>query len=907
MIEVNQQKGLVICMKSLFSKNDIAHTLEHFREPIQIDNKRMVSLMKNIDNERAHYTLDQYDGYVSMLKTVWMNKMPHSSNLQYSNSPSIFNTLLHFVDNGVLKIRNGSEIVCQWESLLRWHDLSSSVTEDLLICAFLASSDLAAASSGYVRKDYSWPAYIMCDDHILRAMMELPLADIHAHLKGSSLNFDINWICLMNNVRGRDEQFSKLQKYRQGDASDSNISLYRKVVLAAAIRLHLYQLDWGEEYMPASFFESIIRESSDQVLFAKVNNLQQYIEATKTNSKAYIDVNGSAHYLDYAIVEGECIPHNHQERCAYSLLSGERYLMYNILGRIYKGETDGGRIESLFYIYLLIKNEIRHEINQLNNAVGFGNFAIYEERKTLFIKGYKEYSDAALHLAIASFFTQGNANLRYHEARITPDDQGSEIIDSIKKYDLAINNPMFKTETEQWEYRYIFHFIKQPDIVTAENEGDERHKNLRNEVKTQAHAIVAYRNSQEKHNGLYLADRAVGIDAANSEIACRPEVFGQAFRFLRGHRIDHPDLHQPADLGITFHVGEDFMDVVDGLRAIEEALLFLQLRKGDRLGHALAFGIDVRKYYKNRNYTIPMSLQMQLDNSAWMYHHLKGCNRFHNVASKMKESFASTYDQISGNKTKPVPSIDLYYSSMLLRGDDPKAYRDIDSNMWQKEGIDPWSRKALNDNEHCNKARKHVTARNLYHDYHYDVAFKRNSNTYTEWVVSEEMIDAIEYLQSKILSDVESKGLAIECNPTSNYKIGDFERYEEHPIQIFNSIGADGSEQHAISVSINTDDKGVFSTSIEREYALIAHSMIRKFRADHAPMVYDWLDKVRRYSVEQIFDMSVKLSEPIANKSLEEIRSEILAENDKQVAALSFWERLKYAWKYIISKENGKK
>ena len=883
MYEVNQQKGLVICMKSLFSKNDIAHTLAHFREPIQIDDKRMVLLMKDIDNERVQYTLDQYCGYISMLKTVWMKEVTPSSNLQYSNKPSIFNLLLHFVDNGVLKTRNGSEIVCQWDSLLRWHDLSSSITEDLLTCAFLASADLATASSGYVRKDFSWPAYIRCDDHVLRAMMELPLADIHAHLKGSSLNFDINWICLMNNVRGREKQFNKLQQYRQRNVCDSNISLYRKVVIASAIRLLLYQLDSGEEYMPISFFESLIQETSDQVLIAKVNNLQQYIEATKTNSKAYIDANGIAHYLDYAIVEGKSIPHNHQERCAYSLLSGERCFIYHSLKRIYNGEKDGRIVESLFYIYQLIKNEIRHEINQLNSAVGFSNFAIYEERKTLFIKGYKEYCDAALHLAVASFFTQGNANLRYHEARITPDVNSSNIVECIKKYDTAINNPMFKTQKEFWEFRYIFHFIKKPDLVTTENEGDERHKDLRDEIKRQSQAIVAYRNSLEKQNDTYLADRAVGIDAANSEIACRPEVFGQAFRFLRGHQVDHPEFHQPTDLGITYHVGEDFMDVVDGLRAIEEALIFLQLRKGDRLGHALVLGVDVQKYYKSRNYTIPMSLQMQLDNSAWMYHHLKGCNDFQGVAADMKDHFVSVFDQISNCKVNNVPSIDLYYFSMLLRGDNPKAYREKGRIKSQGKDVEAWSRKSLNDNKLCIKARNHVTAINLYHDYHYDNDFKRNSSIYTEWVITEEMIGAIKYLQSTILSRVESIGLAIECNPTSNYKIGDFDRYEEHPIQIFNTINTDVMDRHAISVSINTDDKGVFSTSIEREYALVAHSLIRKYRESNASLVYNWLDKVRRYSVEQIFDKSIKLTEPLANKSLEEITHEIIAENDNKI------------------------
>lgn len=143
-----------------------------------------------------------------------------------------------------------------------------------------------------------------------------------------------------------------------------------------------------------------------------------------------------------------------------------------------------------------------------------------------------------------------------------------------------------------------------------------------------------------------------------------------------------------------------------------------------------------------------------------------------------------------------------------------------------------------------------------------------------------------------MLDKVEDMGLVIECNPTSNFKIGEIDRYDNHPIKKFNNIELNENKRRGISVSINTDDKGVFSTSIEREYALIAHSLIRYYQRNPNGTtqqdVYDWLDKVRQYSVEQIFDKSVKLSEPIANKSLEEIRREILTENDKQVAALSF-------------------
>lgn len=48
----------------------------------------------------------------------------------------------------------------------------------------------------------------------------------------------------------------------------------------------------------------------------------------------------------------------------------------------------------------------------------------------------------------------------------------------------------------------------------------------------------------------------------------------------------------------TYHVGEVFTDIVDGLRAVDEAVHFLNLDCGDRLGHATVLGMDVEKWYE---------------------------------------------------------------------------------------------------------------------------------------------------------------------------------------------------------------------------------------------------------------------------------------------------------------------
>ena len=75
-------------------------------------------------------------------------------------------------------------------------------------------------------------------------------------------------------------------------------------------------------------------------------------------------------------------------------------------------------------------------------------------------------------------------------------------------------------------------------------------------------------------------------------------------------------------LRVTYHVGEDFLDVADGLRAIDEAINFLDMDCGDRLGHALALGIDVEEWYKSKNNYILLPQQDYLDNLVWIYNRL---------------------------------------------------------------------------------------------------------------------------------------------------------------------------------------------------------------------------------------------------------------------------------------------
>ena len=62
-----------------------------------------------------------------------------------------------------------------------------------------------------------------------------------------------------------------------------------------------------------------------------------------------------------------------------------------------------------------------------------------------------------------------------------------------------------------------------------------------------------------------------------------------------------------------------------------------------------------------------------------------------------------------------------------------------------------------------------------------------------------------------------------------------------------------------LSVSINTDDQGVFSTSLENEYALMAIALEKEKDENgdlkyNSSMIYEWLERVRLMGIGQSFN-----------------------------------------------------
>lgn len=233
-------------------------------------------------------------------------------------------------------------------------------------------------------------------------------------------------------------------------------------------------------------------------------------------------------------------------------------------------------------------------------------------------------------------------------------------------------------------------------------------------------------------------NRVVGVDAANSEFFCRPEVFAQAF-----------DRLSSSNISFTFHVGEDFYDIADGLRAIDEAIHFLKLRRGDRLGHCLALGIHPDTYYAEHDYHLAIPLQILIDDLVW----LKTKSMEWNVAippcveKQMFDIFSSEFEN---------QSMSDYYAAMQLRQED--------SNRIIVDKSTPYK---------------------IYNEYHYNSSLRKKGEIVKDFKVSIEYISFIESIQHKMTEDIESRQLVIECCPSSNVKIGRLKRFDQHPIFTF--------------------------------------------------------------------------------------------------------------------------
>ncbi|MGB1017285.1 MAG: hypothetical protein ACPG4T_24320, partial [Nannocystaceae bacterium] len=279
-------------------------------------------------------------------------------------------------------------------------------------------------------------------------------------------------------------------------------------------------------------------------------------------------------------------------------------------------------------------------------------------------------------------------------------------------------------------------------------------------------------------------------------------------------------------LRLTLHVGEDFHHLASGLRAVHEPFAWQLIERGDRLGHALALGIDPEKWC-GENPTVCMSRWERMLDLAWM--------------------IAALTNRLLGIKiTEDTHSLVLMRMSTELArhlaetGLKP-ATNDAFIKLFTDVLASPRSLPRLIDQH------EHPVADNLMHPLYLRLRGLANTQAKLDDVVTiqtESEKPLLVALNTELAKLIGAWQITIEANPSSNLLIGGLDSPVEQPLFRLHPLDADGK---ALPITLNADDPLSFATSLADEYA---YTWAALTLAGGVPPGYarQWLDETARAS-----------------------------------------------------------
>jgi adenosine deaminase len=348
------------------------------------------------------------------------------------------------------------------------------------------------------------------------------------------------------------------------------------------------------------------------------------------------------------------------------------------------------------------------------------------------------------------------------------------------------------------------HFVKQTHKVEREDffSGEKlraicRDAKVRRESDQRARALVAL---IQRTPGLETLIR--GIDAASNERHAGPEVFAPVFRRMR-----HAGIRR-----FTYHAGEDFVHIVSGIRAIHEAVVFLDFNAGCRIGHGTASGLDPKAWWQAVSGYVVMPAEERLDDLVFAREMLLS-NRAHIDSLPLIEAEIQRLSMKIWSEPRITP--DLLAEAWKLRSLDPLAQNvsveDVDPNR-RFEARCFANARLFNANALNHFLRRHGV----------DAKGEELKAAREDVVVAQEndvlRPKVIRAIQNAVLRLLRERSIAIETLPSSNLRISIHKSYDDHHAQNWLGLGKKPVEG-PVSVVIGSDDPGIFATGLRLEYA----------------------------------------------------------------------------------------
>ena len=429
-------------------------------------------------------------------------------------------------------------------------------------------------------------------------------------------------------------------------------------------------------------------------------------------------------------------------------------------------------VAGLFHYYLLILGLTNRMLVQQPTLFGFEEFQKYT------LNGFRGWSENKYDRRFSQLAGNALDNIAHIEGRFAPKTTlhgDVELINRIKHgFDVFQKNCKERGVDSNAKLSLVAHFIKRPELKRDDN---INFFDLRVDLRRKTAALINLKKSKSSQSNI-----VVGIDAASSEFDTPPEVFAESYKKLREECFDR----------FTYHAGEDFYHVLSGLRAIYEAVLYLGLRPGDRIGHAVASGISVALWRKNIGDKLLIRKGEYMDDLVFAYYLISGSSD--DCLKQLLPVIALRIEDYGYDIYGDYYPVSMFIAAWKLRGEIPE--------------------------EMVYRERAQLTkAENLYVKYHNKYIRKK----YDEIIVVDtyDILDegSLMKMQLLILKYLHDKDLVIETLPTSNVIIGHHHDFSTYHLYNWWKWGKEGFSIPPIVVG--TDDAGIFATNIYNEYCNI--------------------------------------------------------------------------------------
>lgn len=779
-----------------------------------------------------------------------------------------------------------------------WSEISRVITPDVLIAGYFVQCGIR--DPRYLR---GIPDNITLSDALLNRVNGKGIAETHLHLS-AGMNYLSVWEAVTDPAALRITPVRETSTYQRHQRREQKG--HRNLLVAGWLRLmmakyfldaegksggppeergifdlpaYYYRLekDSGEKELEVRLLEAVLSDALTPEALSALQDLlreksEQHLEILYTDygvrpGQTALDVLMRGPYLPYAPLGA----------------SGEMLLLFFSLQHIRDFPEHIG-FQRVFLCYLRIKNAYFSDKLQPTGLSGLTFFRRYFTSGVTAALVRRGDDSQKIRLAYrAAFLNQFHCGtLRKLEVKISPPRiSGSPGANTVRRaaakqlaelftvYYTLLEESQAVSREERPTLGVVYHFLRK-DVLRAPlrfcwaSQPEQDPQDPVSRLRLEGAQFVTVLQELLRTVPL-LSEYVVGLDVASEEIGSEPWVYAPVYRQARNRKNTVPVQLESGrtlqNLGLTYHVGEDYHHILSGLRHIDEVLTYFGYKAGDRLGHGLALQIDVGEWIHN-NEVVSLPVMEHLENLLWLWS-LCGASRgeLSGNLPYLEKEIMELAQRIYCNTKGLTPHVlwSAYTRKFKpLEGSFCKEMMQLYFCAKEKVAVPPAQRTfcvRANENASSPCAERIWDADRLLLTHYCPIYAHRYQAPYFS-AAGPEQLPLFQAAQSYVKEKVQTAGVYVETNPTSNLVIGDIRGWANYSITHLNNRELSQTPPASILISVNSDDPLLLNTNTENELALVYHTLI--YRGISREDVLAWIDKIRQYGMDSSFIRTVK-------------------------------------------------